>query len=73
MPMVNFKANLPDDIAVKLLFVNFVDLMEDPEAHVRFFPNGTSDEFTIILSSATAEQKISLDVITGLADVEVIR
>jgi prepilin-type N-terminal cleavage/methylation domain-containing protein len=69
----NFKTNLPDDIAVKLLYVNFQDQMEFPEAHVRFFPNGTCDEFTIILSSATAEQKISLDVITGLADVQVIR
>ena len=51
----------------------FQDQMEFPEAHVRFFPNGTSDEFTVILSSATAEQEVTLDVITGLADVKVIR
>jgi type II secretion system protein H len=69
----NFKTNLPDDIAVKFLYVNFQDQMEFPEAHVRFFPNGTCDEFTIILSSASAEQQISMDVITGLADVKVIR
>jgi prepilin-type N-terminal cleavage/methylation domain-containing protein len=68
-----FKSNLPDDIAIKLLYVNFQDQMEFPEAHVRFFPNGTCDEFTVILSSAKAEQQISLDVITGLADVKVIR
>lgn len=68
-----FKANLPDDIAVKLLYVNFKDQMENPEAHIRFFPNGTCDEFTVILSSLTAEQQISLDVITALADVKVIR
>jgi prepilin-type N-terminal cleavage/methylation domain-containing protein len=72
-PQSNFKANLADDIAVKLLAVNFMDQMELPETHVRFFPNGTSDEFTIILSSIKGEQKVSLDVITGLADVEVIR
>jgi hypothetical protein len=47
--------------------------MEFPEARVRFFPNGTCDEFTVILSSATAEQQVSLDVVTGLADVKVIR
>jgi prepilin-type N-terminal cleavage/methylation domain-containing protein len=69
----NFKGALPDDIAVKFLYVNFQDHMEEPEAHVRFFPNGTSDEFTIILSSATSEQQISLDVITGLAEVKVIK
>ena len=40
------KAVLPDDIAVKLLYVNFEDQMEFPEARVQFFPNGTCDEFT---------------------------
>jgi prepilin-type N-terminal cleavage/methylation domain-containing protein len=68
-----FKSSLPDDIAVKLLYVNFQDQMEFSEAHVRFFPNGTCDEFTVILASAREEQQISLDVITALADVKVIR
>jgi prepilin-type N-terminal cleavage/methylation domain-containing protein len=71
--VTTFRANLPDDIAIKFLFVNFEDQMEFPETHVRFFPNGTCDEFTLILSAASGEQKISLDVITGLADVTVIR
>jgi Tfp pilus assembly protein FimT len=69
----NFKSNLPDDIAVKFLDVNFEDQMEHAEAHVHFFPNGTSDEFTIILSCVTGEQQISLDVITALANVKVLR
>ena len=69
----NFKGSLPDNVAVKWVYVNFQDQMEFPEAHVRFFPNGTCDEFTVILSSASGEQKISLDVITGLADVQVLR
>ena len=68
-----FRANLPDDIAVTLLYVNFQDQMEFPETRVRFFPNGTCDEFTVILSSATGEQKVSLDIVTGLAEVMVIR
>ena len=71
--MANFRSNLPEEIAIKLLYVNFKDQMELPEAHVRFFPNGTSDEFTMILLAPTGEQQISLDVITGLADVKVIR
>ena len=68
-----FRANLPDDIAIKLLHVNFNDQMEYSEARVRFFPNGTCDEFAVILASPTGEQEVSLDVITGLADVKVIR
>ena len=70
---VQFSAQLPDDVAVKLLYVNFQDQMQAPEARVRFFPNGTCDEFTAILFSANGERKISVDVVTGLADVDVIR
>jgi Tfp pilus assembly protein FimT len=72
-PPAPFKANLPDDIAVKLLYVNFQDQMEYSEAHVRFFPNGTCDEFTVILSCTTGEEQISLDVITALPQVKQIR
>jgi len=71
--IANFKAHLPDDIAVKLLYVNFQDQMEFPEARVRFFPNGTCDEFTVILSCVQGEQQVSLDVITALAEVKQIR
>jgi prepilin-type N-terminal cleavage/methylation domain-containing protein len=70
---VNFTANLPDDIAVKFLDVNFQDQMDKPEAGVRFFSNGTSDEFTIVLSSIETEYQISLDVITALTKVKVLR
>lgn len=68
-----FTRHLADDVAINLLYVNFQDMMEFPEARVRFYPNGTSDEFTVILIAPTGEQKISLDVVTGLADVDVLR
>ena len=69
----NFSARLDDDIAIRTIDVNFMDQMELPEARVRFFPTGTCDEFTILFFSAQGERKISLDVVTGLADLEVIR
>ena len=68
-----FSSQLPSDVGVKLVYVNFQDKMELPEARVRFFPNGTSDEFTVILFSTKGEKKISLDLVTGLADVETLR
>jgi prepilin-type N-terminal cleavage/methylation domain-containing protein len=68
-----FSAHLPEQVAFKLIYVNFVDMSPYPEARVRFFPNGTSDEFTVILYAETGEQKISLDVVTAVADVEVLR
>jgi prepilin-type N-terminal cleavage/methylation domain-containing protein len=69
----NFSARLEDDIGIRFLYVNFKDHMESPEARVRFFPNGTCDEFTIIFFSPKGERKLSLEVVTGLAEVEVIR
>ena len=69
----NFKARLDDDVAVKLLYLNFQDQMEKPETRVRFYPNGTCDEFSIIIFSEHGERLISTDTITGHAKVEVVR
>jgi hypothetical protein len=38
---------------------------------VRFYPNGTCDEFTIVIVSDRNEKRIiSLDIVTSLADVD---
>jgi hypothetical protein len=47
--------------------------MEAEETRVRFHPNGTSDDFTILIESRAGMRKVFLDSITGLADMEVIR
>jgi prepilin-type N-terminal cleavage/methylation domain-containing protein len=70
---LSFSRALGEDVIVELLYVNFQDKMEQPEARVRFFPNGTSDEFAMIVSTEKGKQKISVDVVTALADVDVIR
>lgn len=62
---------IPERITIEVLGVNFVELTDAPEARVRFYPNGTSDEFTIVLRSDKGEwRKISLDVITALTRIE---
>lgn len=62
---------IPPNVQIELLGVNFVELQTAEEAKVRFFPNGTSDEFTIVLHSDRNEwRKISLETVTALADVE---
>lgn len=68
-----FSARLHDDIAVILLYVNLKDRMEAEESRVRFYPNGTSDEFAIVLQSGGGIRKISLECVTGLPTVESIR
>lgn len=67
----SFSAKISDRIQIKLIDVNFVDFTDAEMAAVRFFPNGTSDEFTIVLTDDQNEWRmISLEVVTGLADVE---
>ena len=63
-----------DGITLEMLDVNFIEYKELPEARVRFYPNGTSDEMTVVLRSDQNEyRKVSLECTTGLASVEVIR
>jgi prepilin-type N-terminal cleavage/methylation domain-containing protein len=67
------QAQLPGDVAIELLGVNFVPLTTAELANVYFLPNGTSDEFTIVLHSGMAYVKISLDTVTALPVIEDIR
>ena len=61
-----FPRKFGENVAPRLIDVNFVDHMEMEEARVRFFPNGTSDEFTIVLTDLKGQRTITLDIITGL-------
>ena len=65
-----FSRTWPEQVGFKHIWVKFVDMIQASEATVRFYPNGTSDEFTAILASAEGQTKVSLDVVTGLADSE---
>ena len=69
---ISFSAKLSDKIAVELMEVNFQDQLEFEEARVRFHPNGTSDEFKMLLvRPETGERRlITLEVVTALVDVE---
>ncbi len=69
-----FSGRLPENFVIEMLDVNFREMKDEEAARVRFYPNGTSDEFTIVLRSPQQEyRKISLEIVTGLPDVEVIR
>jgi len=66
-----FQATMDMDVAIRLVDVNLKDQMGADQVRVRFYPNGTSDDFTIILESAAGMREISLDCITGLPDLTV--
>lgn len=70
-----FSAKLSDHIIVEFVGVNLIpDLQELDEVSCLFYPNGTSDEFVVLLRSDQGEvRKITTEVVTGIADVEVIK
>jgi prepilin-type N-terminal cleavage/methylation domain-containing protein len=70
---IAFSARLGEDIAIWLLEVNFRDQMDASEARVRFYPNGTSDDFTIVLEFGLERRRIWLDPITALVELETLR
>ena len=66
-------AQFADSITLDMLDINLLEYKDANEARVRFFPNGTSDEMTLILHSGDQYRKITLEVTTGLASFEVMR
>jgi type II secretion system protein H len=62
---------IPDSLMVDMLDVNLAEYKDSDEARVRFYPNGTSDELTVILHNEKGEYfKIALEATTGLPTFE---
>jgi prepilin-type N-terminal cleavage/methylation domain-containing protein len=70
-----FSAKLSDHIFIEFIGVNLIDnLQQLEEVSSTFYPNGTSDELVVLIRSDRGEvRKITTDVVTGIADVEVIK
>lgn len=69
-----FSARLADSVAFKVLKLNQRDQMDFDETRVRFFPNGTCDEFdAVLLADSNEERRISLEITTAREQVQVIR
>ncbi len=69
-----FSARLSDSVAFKVLKLNQRDQMDFDETRVRFFPNGTCDEFdAVLLADSNEERRITLEITTAREQVQVIR
>ncbi len=72
-PRSGTSAHISDRLIIEMVDVNFFEYKDEEEARVRFHPNGTCDELTIVLRSEKNEfRKISLEATTSLARVETI-
>jgi prepilin-type N-terminal cleavage/methylation domain-containing protein len=64
---------LPDGIAMEAIGINLMDFSQTEESRVWFFPNGTSDELTLVLHSGADWRKITLEFSTAIADAEPLK
>jgi prepilin-type N-terminal cleavage/methylation domain-containing protein len=72
-----FEAALGEDIMVTSLRLNdgpnLVQVPDVGEVRIRFFPNGTCDDFEMDFEDATGARRIKLDPVTGFPDVVSVR
>jgi prepilin-type N-terminal cleavage/methylation domain-containing protein len=64
-PYAGFPRHLAEDVAIQEVGVNFISQMDAPEARVRFFPNGTCDEFTVVYNWHGKQRTVMADIVTG--------
>jgi prepilin-type N-terminal cleavage/methylation domain-containing protein len=62
-----FEARLHEEVMVRSIQLNLVEMLEATEVRITFHPNGMSDDFTMWLEDTRGgRETISLDPITGL-------
>jgi hypothetical protein len=66
-------AQFDDSVSIEMLDINLMEYKDSDEARVRFFPNGTSDEMTLVLHSGDDYRKITLEVTTALTSVGMLK
>ena len=65
-----FSGRIHDEVAVHFISVNFDESMDKDQVEVKFYSNGTSDEFTIGMRHEYGDavlRFVELDSVTGLA------
>jgi len=73
-PGASLSGQISDSIGIEMLDVNLLEYREAEVARVRFFPNGTCDEFTLILHSDKGEwRKLSMEPTTGIITMSDVR
>jgi len=64
---------LPANVDIAMLDINLMDFGGSDIARVRFFPNGTCDEMTMVLHANDDWEKITLEFSTAIATISPIR
>ena len=69
-PGSGMSGKFDERISIDMLDVNLTEYRDAEEAHVRFYPNGSCDELTLILHDDRGEQRgVTLEITTSLASI----
>jgi Tfp pilus assembly protein FimT len=70
----SFAREFPEEILYESIDVNTVSFLQSSATAVRFYPNGTSDQFSAVITWNRAEPRlITIDMMTGLAEAKATR
>jgi prepilin-type N-terminal cleavage/methylation domain-containing protein len=70
----SFSAKLDSSVSFKQLVINLRDVGDEPDAAIRFYPNGTSDALMATLFSESGEERsVTLEIMTGRPNFTTIR
>lgn len=65
----SFSREFPEEILYERIDVNTISFLQSAATAVRFFPNGTSDQFTAVMTWRRSEPRLlTIDMMTGLAE-----
>jgi hypothetical protein len=67
-PYKSTQYQLNEEVQIEMLDVNMTEHMDDDQVITRFFPNGTADLMTVVLSWQGDFRRVTVDMVTGLAD-----
>jgi hypothetical protein len=67
-PYKSAQYKLHEEVQIEMLDVNMTEYMDNDQVISRFFPNGTADLLTVVLSWRGDFQRVTVDIVTGLAD-----
>ena len=73
MPGSGLSGRIDESLIVEMLDINLMEFREAESARVRFYPNGTTDEFTLVLHGKSEWRKLTLDPVTGMTAVGDVR
>lgn len=69
----SFSKEFPEEILYERIDVNTLSFLQSPATAIRFYPNGTSDQFSAVITWRRTEPRLlTIDMMTGLADAKAL-